>query len=132
MLHDVTDELLHYLKSWHRTSCDKKVAQGATVDLSFDQFMSLICPRQRKSLQKAIDEGRLRSQQHRDSPYALVLTWRSYSACSSREFNVATACVCSRLKSSQINKPQSGDKLRPAHSAKISEALRGKSRVRTH
>ncbi len=121
----LSPRLLGYLTSWHATSTRKQAASGNVVDLPFDAFLALFEKRQLKSLERAIVEGRLLAQQHDQNPYALVLSWRSYSACSSGQFNAQTACVCSRAKSAKINLPQKGDTLRPGHAANIAKALKG-------
>ncbi|RYF22090.1 MAG: hypothetical protein EOO77_04800 [Oxalobacteraceae bacterium] len=102
------------------------------VDLPFDAFLTLFEKRQLKSLERAIMEGRLPTQQHDQNPYALVLSWRSYGACSSGHFNAQTACVCSRAKSAKINLPQKGDTLRPGHAANIAKALIGVPKTEDH
>lgn len=129
---DISPRLLAYLASWHATSTKRKAAQGIQVDLSFDEFLVLIDKRQMKSLQRAIDSNRIRDQQNEKNPFAYVLTWKSYAACSSRVFNRDTACVCSRMKSARINLPQAGDKLRPEHAAAIGAKLRGKAKTPEH
>ncbi len=121
----LSPRLLGYLTSWHATSTRKQAASGNVVDLSFDAFLGLFEKRQLKSLERAIVEGRLLAQQHDQNAYALVLSWRSYRACSSGRFNAQTACVCSRAKSAKINLPQKGDTLRPGHAANIARALKG-------
>lgn len=132
MTSTLSPRLLGYLTSWHGTSTRKQAASGKVVDLSFDAFLGLFEKRQLKSLERAIVEGRLPAQQHDQNPYALVLSWRSYSACSSGLFNAQTACVCSRTKSAKINLPQKGDKLRPGHAANIAKALIGVAKSDDH
>ncbi|MES3097281.1 hypothetical protein [Sphingomonas aerolata] len=128
----LSPRLLGYLTSWHATSTRKQAASGNVVDLSFDAFLGLFEKRQLRSLERAIVEGRLPAQQHETNPYALVLSWRSYSACSLGQFNAQTACVCSRAKSAKINLPQKGDKLRPGHAASIAKALIGVPKSEYH
>jgi len=103
-------ELREYLQKWFSTSTAKKRKDGIQVDLTFKQFVGLFEKRQLTSLQKSIDGKCLFRVQREDNPLAYVLTWRSYTACSSGVFSEATATVCSRLKSAAINKPQPGDK----------------------
>jgi hypothetical protein len=128
----LSPRLLGYLASWHATSTRKQAASGNVVDLSFDAFLGLFEKRQLKSLERAIVEGRLPAQQHETNQYALVLSWRSYSACSSGMFNAQTACVCSRNKSARINLPQKGDTLRPGHAQAIAKSLTGKPKSQDH
>lgn len=128
----ISTDLLEYLAKWYKTSTGKKVEEGVTVALSFNQFIALFEKRQLASLQKAIDGNYLFRQQHQENPYAYVFTWRSYRACSSNILNAETACVCSRLTSKQICLPQAGDKLRPNHCANISQSLTGKEKTAEH
>jgi hypothetical protein len=129
---DLSPNLLAYLKSWHNTTITRKSQAGYTVDLPFEDFLGLLSKRQLSSLQKAIDEHRLQSQQSRESPYALVATWRSYAACSSGRYDKTTATICSRMKSAPINMPRAGDKLRDSHRTRISEGLAGKRKSAEH
>ena len=125
-------ELREYLQKWFSTSTAKKRKDGIQVDLTFKQFVGLFEKRQLTSLQKSIDGKCLFRVQREDNPLAYVLTWRSYTACSSGVFSEATATVCSRLKSAAINKPQPGDKLRPSHCENISTSLTGVAKTEEH
>ena len=129
---EISPKLLAYLRSWHGTATTRKRQAGNTVDLSFQAFLLLFSSRQLASLQRAIDNNRIRYLQSDQNGMAYVLTWRSYAACSTGSFNSDTACVCSRWKSAQLNLPQPGDKLRPGHKAKISAALAGKPKSEEH
>lgn len=129
---ELSDRLMGYLKSWHQTTLADKEAQGCTVDLSFDEFLSLFDKRQLASLEKSIDANRIRYSQAVDNPFAYVATWKSYAACSTRHYDINTATICSRNKSSRINLPQPGDTLRPSHCANISASMTGKEKTPEH
>lgn len=129
---DLSPNLLAYLKSWHNTTITRKAQAGYAVDLPFEDFLALLTKRQLASLQKAIDQQRLQSQQNRNNPYALVATWRSYAACSSGRYDKTTATICSRMKSAAINMPRAGDKLRDSHRQRIATGLAGKSKSSEH
>lgn len=129
---ELSSELDTYLRKWHHTSTTRKANSGVTVNLPFEDFLGLFTKRQLASLQRAIDTGRLLGQQNRDNEFAFVLTWRSYSACSSRIFDRDTACIASRNKSKIINKPQAGDTLREGHRDSISKSLTGVAKAPDH
>jgi hypothetical protein len=129
---ELSPELETYLLKWHATSTGEKAAQGNTIDLPFEAFLALFAKRQLITLQKAIDGKYLQSMQARDEPYSLVLTWRSYAACSSGIFNADTACVCARFLSKAQNMPKAGDKLRPGHVANIAASLTGVEKTPEH
>jgi len=131
-MENISTQLMAYLKSWHPTTVRRKTGAGMIVNLTFDEFLSLFEKRQLSSLQKAIDADRIRYQQDEKSPYAYVATWKSYAACSSGIYNIETALICSRMKSSKINLPTAGDKLRPSHCASISKSLAGKGKTEEH
>lgn len=131
-MQDISPRLMAYLKSWFGTSTSAKSEQGIKVTLTFEQFLELFSKRQLAGLQKAIDRNRLRDQQKSESQYALVLTWQSYNACSTRVFSADTALVCSRMKSKQLASAQKGDKLRLEHCEKISETLSGMQKTPEH
>lgn len=132
MTSTLSPRLLGYLTSWHATSTAAKAAAGNTVNLPLDDFLALFEKRQLASLERAIVESRIGTQQHEENPYAYVLTWVSYSACSAGVFDRTTACVCSRAKSARINLPAKGDKLRPGHAKNIAKALTGVSKSDDH
>ena len=119
----LSPELTDYLTKWFNTSCAKQVAKGVIVNLTYSDFIELLTPRRAKSLQKAIDQGRLTGQQHEENPYAYVLTWISYAARSTYVFDKATACVCTRMESRSRNLMKQGDTMRPEHRDNLSRAL---------
>lgn len=129
---NLSTELLTYLSKWYATSTRNKANDGAIIELTFDQFLSLFEERQLDSLQKAIVEGRLTGQQFKTNPFAYVLTWKSYDARSSNVFSIDTACVCSRQKSEALSKPARGDKLRKSHRESISDSLVGVPKTQEH
>ncbi|WP_088184041.1 hypothetical protein [Sphingobium sp. Z007] len=129
---NISPKLLAYLKSWHSTSTGKQAAAGHTVNLPFQDFLDLFEPRQLKTLQDAIDANRIRYLQNEDNKFAFVLTWKSYAARSTGQFNKDTATICSRQKSATINLPQSGDTLRDDHKAAISAKLSGVAKSDEH
>jgi hypothetical protein len=129
---DLSIELSDYLGKWYKTTTANKADKGATIDLTLDQFVGLFEKRQLTSLQKAIDENRLAALQNKKNPFAYVATWRSYEACSTRVWNSETALICSRMKSSTVNLPVRGEKLRPEHKAKIARKLTGKPKSAEH
>ncbi|OAN51861.1 hypothetical protein [Sphingobium sp. TCM1] len=131
-MENISPKLLAYLKSWYETTTKSKTAAGVVVNLTFDQFVSLLEKRQIVSLQKAIDANSIRYLQDENNPYAYVATWKSYAACSSGVYDINTACICSRMKSGQINLPAAGDKLRPSHCANISKSLKGVEKTEEH
>jgi len=129
---NISPNLLAYLKSWHQTSTGNKTAAGHTVDLPFQDFLDLFEPKQLKTLQDAIDANRIRYLQDKGNKYAFVLTWKSYAARSTGQFNKDTATICSRLKSKAINLPKAGDTLREDHKAAISAKLTGMAKSDEH
>ena len=129
---NISDQLMAYLKSWYATSTDNQRKAGVEVALTFEEFLALFEKRQFSSLQKAIDLNRLRYQQDEKNQYAYVLTWQSYAARSTNILSKDTAIVCSRMKSSTINLPQKGDKLRPSHCQSLSRSLTGKPKSEEH
>ncbi len=130
--HILSDRLTAYLQSWHKTSTKKQVDAGHVVKLPFDDFMSLFNKDQLKTLQDAIDANRLRYLQDAKNEFAFVLTWASYAARSSGQFNKDTAMICSRLKSRTVNFVEKGSNLRPSHAEKISKSLTGKPKDEDH
>lgn len=128
----ISAQLMAYLKSWYETSTTKQRKAGVEVTLTFDEFLGLFDTRQIRSLQKAIEANRIRYQQDEKNQFAYVLTWRSYAARSTNVLSKETAIVCSRMKSSTINLPQQGDKLRPSHCQNISKSLTGKAKTEEH
>lgn len=121
-----------YLRSWFITSTDNKRAKGATVNLTWDQFLALFTTKQLRKLEADIDAKCIRYRQAADEPKALVLTWRSYAAVSSGVFNADTAIICTRQQSAMINRVLPGSKLRPAHAANIGARLKGKPKSDEH
>lgn len=122
-----------YLRSWFNTSIENKRKAGAVIELTYEQFMEhVITPRQVKSLDKAYSEFRLKDQQAISNPYAYVITWVSYSAKTTNIYNVNTAVVTTRVKSSIISKPKKGEKLRPSHVANLSKSMTGKKKSDDH
>jgi hypothetical protein len=132
MATNLSEELAAYLTKWHATTVKKKLHAGCEVNLSLDEFVSLLEKRQLNSLQKAMDEERLEGQQNSRSPFAYVATWKSYAARSTNIYNAQTAVICSRMKSERINRPMPGDVLRPAHREKISHGLTGRELTPEH
>lgn len=128
----ITPNLEAYLRSWHKTATTQKTEAGIYVDLSFADFLNLFEKKQLLSLEKHIAENSIRYLMAHDNPYAYVLTWVSYNACSSRVFNKDTACITSRMKSEKINKPQKGDKLRESHCQNISSGLKDVPKSEEH
>ena len=131
-MENISTQLLAYLNSWYSTTVKSKANAGNTVNLTFDEFLSLFEKRQLASLQKSIDANRIRYQQDEKNQFAYVATWKSYAACSSGIYDINTALICSRMKSAQVNLPQAGDKLRPGHCANISKSLTGKAKSEDH
>jgi len=131
-IQNLSQRLTAYLQSWHTTATNKQIAAGVEVDLPFQDFVDLFAPEQLDSLQRAIDANRIRYQMRDTNPFAFVLTWKSYAACSTGKLSKDTATVCSRQKSAQINLPQAGDKLRDGHKQAISEALTGLTKSDEH
>lgn len=127
-----TKALLGYLKSWHLTSTQKQRDAGHYVDLTFCEFLNLFDSKQIQKLRIALMDGKIREVQNEDNEQALVLTWRSYAARSTCEFTSDTAYVCTRAKSFEINRSQSGDTLRDDHKDRISEGLTGKPKSDAH
>ena len=123
---EISKRLHGYLKSWYTTSTSRKIEKSIKVTLTFDEFVSLLSPNQLATLERSLNCGWLEYLQTENNPYALVLTWKSYSARSSRVFSVETATVCSRHKSKQINIIQKGDAMRPEHREAISKGKKGK------
>ncbi|UYY77480.1 hypothetical protein [Sphingomonas sp. R1] len=128
----ISANLEAYLRSWHKTSTTQKIKDGIYVDLSFSDFLNLFSKKQLVSLEKHIAENSIRYLMSPENPYAYVLTWASYNACSTRVFNKETACITSRMKSEKINKPQKGDKLRESHKVSISKGLKDKPKSEEH
>jgi hypothetical protein len=124
---DISPALRAYLNSWYDTTAENKRKQDVVVELTFDQFVGLFEKRQLASLQKSIDTNRLRYMQDDKNAFAYVATWKSYSARSTNVWSVETALICSRSKSSTVNLPQPGDKLRPLHRERISNSLTGRT-----
>ena len=132
MSQELSGRLLAYLTSWHSNTVEKQIAAGNKANLSLSEFIGLFAKRQLASLQKAIDDNRLRYQQSAENPYAYVATWKSYAARSTGIYDVTTACICSRMKSAKINLPARGDELRASHRANIADALTGKAKTAEH
>jgi len=131
-MENISPRLMAYLKSWYATTTRNKAEAGATIELTFEQFVGLMEKRQLASLQKAIDNNSIRYQQDENNPYAYVATWQSYAACSTGIYSKDTACICSRMKSQKINLAGPGDTLRPSHVANISKSLTGKPKSEEH
>jgi hypothetical protein len=130
--HIICPKLEGYLRSWHNTAITRKAAAGYAVDLPYEDFLGLFQKHQLVSLQKRIESNSIRYFMAETNSMAYVLTWVSYSACSSRVFDKTTATVCARWKSAQINLPAKGDELRPEHKASIGESLRGVAKTDDH
>ncbi len=125
MPNPISDRLTAYLTSWYATSTQNKREAGATVQLTFPEFLNLFAERQLQTLEQAIVKNRLRYLQDVKNEYAFVLSWRSYRLREAGLFNRDTAIVCSRMKSRQINRPAKGESLSPRHRASISRGLTG-------
>ncbi len=128
----ISERLTSYLKSWYATSIHNKREAGVEVTLTYSEFLNLFEVRQLASLEKAIEENRIRYQQDENNKFAYVLTWQSYAACSTNVFSRDTALICSRMKSATINLPQKGDKLRDSHCQNLSRSLTGKRKSEEH
>ncbi len=124
--------LLGYLKSWHATSTQKQRDAGHYVDLTFIEFLNLFTTDHLQRLRIALMDGKITRTQNENNARALVLTWRNYAARSSGEFTSETAFVCTRAKSFEINRSQTGDKLRAGHVENIRESLTGLAKTDAH
>jgi len=128
----LSEPLRLYLEKWYSTSIAKKAEKGASVSLTFDQFLDLLGTNRAASLQRAMNENRLSGQMHEENPWAFVLTWRSYAARSSNVYDANTAIVCTRMESSRRKLPEKGDTLRPSHRAALSRKLTGRTLTQEH
>ena len=128
----LSKRLSGYLKSWHRTSTNKKREQGLDVNLTFGEFVALFTPNQILRLEWEIAKNSLRVLQNATSEEALVLTWRNYSALKSKRFDRETAYICPRSLSENICQMKAGDIHTDEARQKMSAASKGKPKSEAH
>ncbi|PNQ74326.1 hypothetical protein BA950_14770 [Erythrobacter sp. SAORIC-644] len=128
----ISDRLGSYLKSWHKTSTTRQLQKARVVELTYDDFLALFTPGQLMGLEWAIQNDTLRHLQNEKSSDALVLTWRSYEAVSTGQFNSNTAMICSRKTSEKNCRMVAGDSHTAETKARISKSKTGKRNSASH
>ena len=108
---DVTKEVVKYLIDRFARSKLRQEAAGVLVELTFEQFLSIISAARFRKMEAMQAQGRL-DVFMRGKETGYVLSWRNRDALLTKTMNVDTASFCNRRDSIYQTRLRQGDKHR--------------------